>query len=83
MLKRVVIGGVVLEIKIREMADGRFSAQYLNENKGEGYKGWKYRDPLHGVEQYGKTAIEAELKLRDLIVNLRQHQVKTNVTLYL
>lgn len=65
------------------MKDGRFAAQYLNENKGEGFKGFKYRDPLHGIEQYGKTAFEAKINLQALMNALRREQVKTNVTLYL
>jgi len=61
-----------LEIKILEMDDGRFSAQYLNEADR----------PLHGIEQYGKTAIEAEINLRALINAVRKEWVKTQVNIY-
>jgi hypothetical protein len=58
---------------MRKMKDGRFSAQYLN----------KTDMLLHGIEQYGKTAFEAEINLQALINTIRKEQGKTNVIFYL
>lgn len=55
-----------MEIKIREMEDGRFSAQYINEAD----------KLLHGIEQYGKSPIEAEINLQTLINAVRKEQLK-------
>lgn len=72
-----------MKIKIRELEDGRFAAQYRNGPITEGCKGFKYRDPLHGIEQYGKTAFEAMINLQVLLNELRRQQMKVNITVCL
>lgn len=54
-----------MKIKITEMNDGRFEAQYLN----------KAHIGVNGICQYGKTAVEAEVNLKALLNAIRKKQL--------
>ena len=56
-------------IKLKEIEKGKFRAEYLDKKDIH----------LHGICQYGKTAFEAELNLRALLVTVKKERLRTTI----